>query len=89
MSGLDTSSDDINVRHTGVYHHPFDIRAAIRLERDVAIRAVDDAAGIKLPTVVCHALDRRLVLARESYACKPAAIVERPRPDARHAVADR
>ena len=56
------------------------------LDRDVAVRAVDDAAGIKLPTVVCHALDCRLVFAGEGYARKADATIERLIPNARHTV---
>ena len=68
MLAWDTSSEDIDVRHIGVYHHLLDVNTVIRLERDVAVRAVDDAARIKIPTVVCHVLDRRLVLAGEGNA---------------------
>ena len=68
-------------RYTSVYHHLFDIR----LNRDVAVRAVDDAAGIKSPTVVCHALNCRLVLSGAGYARKTALIEHIPS-DARNAV---
>ena len=73
-------------RYAGVYHHLFDVCAVIRLDRDVAVRAVKDAARLKIPTVVCHALDCRLVLAGEGYARKAGATIERKIPDARHAV---
>ena len=56
-----------------------------RLDRDVAVRAVNDAAVFKIPTVVCHAFDRRLVLAGEGYICKTSAISKRRTPDACHA----
>ena len=73
-----------------VYHHLLDVSAVINLDYyDVAVRAVDDATGLKSPTVVCHALDCRLVLAGEGYARKTVAIVERLTPDARHARRDR
>ena len=55
-----------------------------RLDRDVAVCAVDDASCLKTPTVVCHALDRRLVLAGEGYARKADATIERKIPDVRH-----
>lgn len=55
------------------------------LNRDVAVRAMDDAAGIKTPIVVCHSLDCSLVFAGESYACQTTAIGKHIRPDARHA----
>ena len=60
------------------------------LKRDVAVRAVDDAAGIKTPTtVVCHALDSRLVFTGEGHVCQTAATVKRRIPDARHSLRDR
>ena len=71
-------------RYVCVYHHPFDVRAALRLNRDVAVSAVEDAARIKSPTVVCHALDCLLVLAGEGYARKADATIERKIPDVRH-----
>ena len=37
------------------------------LDRDVAVRAVNNASFLKTPTVVCHALDCRLVLAGKGY----------------------
>ena len=55
------------------------------LNRDVAVRAVNDAAVFKMPTVVCHALDCRLVLAGEGYTRKTA-LIEHILSDARHAV---
>ena len=73
------------LEYTGVYHHLF----VIRLNRDVAVCAVDDAAGIKLPTVVCHALDRRLVLAGEGYTCQSDAIFKRTCPDVLDSIAYR
>ena len=89
MLAWDTSSDDIDVGQISVYHHLFDVSAVIRLDRDVAVRAVDDASCLKTPTVVCHALDCRLVFAGESYACQTTAIVKRILPDARHTRRDR
>ena len=59
------------------------------LDRDVAIRAVDDAARIKIPRVVCHSLDRRFVLAGEGYTRQHATINECRLPDACHTIADR
>ena len=53
-------------------------------QSDIAVSAMDDAARRKIPTIVCHALDSSLVLAREGHICKFIAIVERPIPDARH-----
>ena len=76
-------------RYTCVYHYLFDIRAVLHLNRDVAVRAVDDAARLKTPTVVFHALNCRLVLAGEGNACQTAAACERPTPDARHAIRNR
>ena len=58
------------------------------LDCDVAICAVDDAAGIKIPREVCHSLDRRFVLAGEGHACQIGATVKRTTPDARHTVRD-
>ena len=89
MLAWDTSSDDIDVGQISVYHHLFDVSAVIRLDRDVAVRAVDDASCLKTPTVVCHALDCRVVFAGEGHACQSAALGERIFPDARHAVGDR
>ena len=57
-----------------------------RLDCDVAVRTVEDAAGIKFPTVVCHALDGSLVLAGEGHTRQSTAAGKRPTPDARHAV---
>ena len=56
------------------------------LECDVAVCAVDDAAGWKTPIIVCHASDGSLVLAGEGYTCQTTAAVKRPPLDARHAV---
>ena len=89
MLAWNTSSDNIDVGQTGVYHHLFDIRTALNLDRDVAVRAVDDAARIKIPRVVCHALDRRFVLAGEGYTRQHATINECRLPDARHAPRNR
>ena len=50
---------------------------------------MDDTAFLKTPTVVCHALDCRVVFAGEGHACQAAALGERPVPDARHAGGDR
>ena len=68
-----------------MYHHLIDVR----LDRDVAVRTVEDASCLKTPTVVCHAFDRRLVFAREGNVYKVAAITERVLPDARHAIRNR
>ena len=59
------------------------------LNRDVAVRAVDDTARLKFPTVVCHAFDCRLVLAGEGHIPQTAAIPKRRVLDARHARRDR
>ena len=45
---------------------------------------MDNAAGIKIPRVACHALDRRFVLAGEGYARKADATIECKIPDVRH-----
>ena len=50
---------------------------------------MDDAARIKIPTIVCHSLDSYFVFAGEGNVYKVAAITERPIPDARHARRDR
>ena len=47
---------------------------------------MDDAAGIKLPTVVCHALDCRFVFAGEGHACQTATVPKRQVPDACHTI---
>ena len=57
-----------------------------RLKRDVAVRAVEDAARIKTPIVVCHALDRSLVFAGEGQARKTVADDECIIPDTRHRI---
>ena len=59
----------------------------LRLKRDVAVRAVDDAACLKIPTVICHGFDCRLVFAGEGNAHKIVASVERPISNARHTAA--
>ena len=64
------------------------VRPYLRLERDVAVRAVDDAAGIKIPTIGCHVLDGCLVFTGEGHARKPGRH-ERPTTNARHTVGDR
>ena len=76
------------LRYTSSNHHLFDVRTAISLERDVAVRAVYDAARIKIPRIVFYAFDSSLVLAWEGHARQTAATVKRPLPDARHTVAD-
>ena len=60
--------------------------ARFRLDRDVAVCAVEDTTGLKTPIVAFHALDRRFVLAGEGHACKSAALIERIRPNACHTV---
>lgn len=57
------------------------------LDRDVAVRAVNNASFLKTPTVVCHAFDCRLVLAREGHAHKNA-LIEHTIPDASHRIWD-
>lgn len=42
----------------------------LRLERNVAVCTVDDAADFKIPRVVRHTFDSRYVLAREGNTCK-------------------
>lgn len=54
------------------------------LNRDVAVCAMDDAAGIKLPTVVCHALDSCFVLAGKGYTRQTVASLKCIVPDVRH-----
>ena len=61
----------------------------LRLKRDVAVRAVDDASYLKTPFVVCHALYGRLVFTGEGYACQTSAVEERLPSDVRHARRDR
>ena len=55
-----------------------------RLDCDVAVRAVDDTAGFKTPTLVSHALDGCYILAGEGHICQTDATVKRIFPDARH-----
>ena len=52
----------------------------------VAVGAVDDAASRKIPRVVGHALDFGDGFASHSHTHQVGAVVERPTPDARHAV---
>ena len=73
-------------RYTSFYHHLLDVHAAINLNRDITIRAVEDASCLKTPTVVCHAFDRRFVLAGEGHRRQTTATVKRIIPDARHTV---
>ena len=60
-----------------------------RLDSDVTVCAVDDAACLKTPIVVCHVLDRRFVLAGEGHICQISTCVECSIPDARYARRDR
>ena len=46
---------------------------------------MDDTTGIKIPRVVCHALDGRFVFAEEGNTCQTTATKECSAPDARHA----
>ena len=50
---------------------------------------MDDTARLKMPTVVCHALNGSFVLAGEGHTFQVAALGERPVPDARHTVWNR
>ena len=76
-------------RYTSFYHHLLDVHAAINLNRDITIRAVEDASCLKTPTVVCHAFDRRFVLAGEGHRRQTTATVKRIIPDARHTIRNR
>ena len=55
-------------KYTSFYHYLLDVHAAINLNRDITIRAVEDASCLKTPTVVCHVLDRLFVFTGEGYA---------------------
>ena len=73
-------------RYTSIYHHLLDVRTAICLDRDVAVRAVEDAAIIKTPTVACHAFDCRLVFSGEGNARQIFASIKCVKINANHAV---
>ena len=60
----------------------------IRLNRDVAICAVEDASCLKTPFVVCHALDCRLVFTGEGHICKIVARREYILPDASYPISN-